>query len=158
MDEDELRTRYSRAAFEAAVEAASASIAAGGVPIGAALEKDGQLLAAGHNQRVQDGDPTAHGEIDCLRRAGRIGSYAGTILHTTLAPCAMCAGAIVQFGITEVVVGENHTFPGELDWLRSRGVTVVVLDDDRCAQLMTQFQQRFPQVWAEDIGELAAES
>ena len=158
MEEDGLRSRYSPAVFEAAVEAASASMTAGGVPIGAALEKEGRLLAAGHNQRVQDGDPTAHGEIDCLRRAGRVGSYAGTILHTTLAPCAMCAGAIVQFGITDVVVGENRTFPGELDWLHSRGVTVLVLDDDRCAQLMTQFRQRFPQVWAEDIGKLPDES
>lgn len=157
MNENELRERFSRPAFEAAVEAASASLADGGVPIGSALERDGLLLATGHNQRVQQGDPTAHGEIDCLRRAGRIGSYAGTILHTTLAPCAMCAGAIVQFGIAGVVVGENRTFPGELDWLRDRGVTVLVLDDDRCAQLMTQFQERFPQVWAEDIGTLPVE-
>ncbi|GGB25600.1 tRNA-specific adenosine deaminase [Flexivirga endophytica] len=154
MDENELRERYSRAAFEAAVDAASASLADGGVPIGSALERGGQLLATGHNQRVQHGDPTAHGEIDCLRQAGRIGSYDGTILHTTLAPCAMCSGAIVQFGIREVVAGESRTFPGELDWLRSRGVTVLVLDDDRCAGLMTQFQERFPLVWAEDIGTL----
>ncbi|MBB2893175.1 nucleoside deaminase [Flexivirga oryzae] len=157
MDEDELRTRYSRPAFEAAVAAAAASLQDGGVPIGAALEKDGRLLATGHNQRVQHGDPTAHGEIDCLRQAGRIGSYAGTILHTTLAPCAMCAGAIVQFGITSVVAGENRTFDGELDWLRSRGVTVLMLGDDRCTELMRQFQQRFPRVWAEDIGALPAE-
>ncbi|HWC24485.1 MAG TPA: nucleoside deaminase [Flexivirga sp.] len=158
MNEDELRARYSRPAFEAAVDAASAALAEGGVPIGSALERDGRLLASGHNQRVQHGDPTAHGEIDCLRRAGRIGSYAGTILHTTLAPCAMCSGAIVQFGITDIVVGESDTFPGELDWLRSRGVTVLVLGDDRCAQLMTQFQERFPRVWAEDIGTLPLES
>lgn len=149
-----LRERFSRSAFEAAVEAAEASLADGGVPIGSALERGGALLASGHNQRVQHGDPTAHGEIDCLRRAGRIGSYAGTILHTTLAPCAMCSGAIVQFGITDVVVGENRTFAGELEWLRSREVTVLVLDDDRCAGLMAQFQQRFPRVWAEDIGTL----
>lgn len=158
MDENELRERYSRAAFEAAVEAASASLGDGGVPIGSALERGGELLATGHNQRVQQGDPTAHGEIDCLRNAGRIGSYAGTILHTTLAPCAMCSGAIVQFGIIHVVVGENRTFGGELDWLRSRGVTALVLDDDRCTQLMTQFRQRFPRVWAEDIGALHADS
>lgn len=155
MDEDELRARFSRSAFEAAVDAASASLADGGVPIGAALERNGRLLAAGHNQRVQHDDPTAHGEIDCLRQAGRIGSYEGTILYTTLAPCAMCSGAIVQFGIADVVVGENRTFPGELDWLRNRGVRVLVLDDDRCVGLMTQFQQRFPLVWAEDIGTLS---
>lgn len=154
MNEDELRERYSRTAFEAAVDAASASLADGGVPIGSALELGGELLGSGHNQRVQQGDPTAHGEIDCLRQAGRIGTYAGTILHTTLAPCAMCSGAIVQFGIRSVVVGENRTFSGELDWLRSRGTTVLILDDDRCARLMKQFQERFPQVWAEDIGTL----
>lgn len=158
MDEKELRARYSRPSFEAAVAAAAASLKDDGVPIGAALEQDGRLLATGHNRRVQHGDPTAHGEIDCLRRAGRIGSYAGTILHTTLAPCAMCAGAIVQFGIRSVVVGENRTFSGELDWLRSRGVTVLVLDDERGTELMTQFQRRFPRVWAEDIGTLPAES
>lgn len=158
MDETELRERFSQEAFEAAVEAATASLADGGVPIGSTLERGGKVLATGHNQRVQHGDPTAHGEIDCLRRAGRIGSYDGTILHSTLAPCAMCSGAIVQFGITHVVVGESRTFPGELDWLRSRGVTVLVLDDDRCTQLMAQFQQRFPRVWAEDIGALPDES
>lgn len=158
MDEGQLRARYSRPAFEAALAAASASLADGGVPVGAALEQGGRLLATGHNQRVQQGDPTAHGEIDCLRQAGRVGSYAGTILHTTLAPCAMCAGAIVQFGIRAVVAGENRTFPGELEWLRNRGVTVLVLDDDRCAQLMQQFQERFPRVWAEDIGTLPDES
>lgn len=157
MDEKQLRASFSRPAFEAAVDAASASLVAGGVPIGCALERGGRLLATGHNQRVQHEDPTAHGEIDCLRQAGRVGSYAGTILHTTLAPCAMCSGAIVQFGIRAVVVGESRTFPGELDWLRDRGATVLVLDDDRCTQLMTQFQARFPQVWAEDIGALTDE-
>ncbi|OMH26678.1 tRNA-specific adenosine deaminase [Tersicoccus phoenicis] len=135
-------------------EAAAASLAEGGVPIGAALVVDGELVAVGHNQRVQHGDPTAHGEIDCLRNAGRMRSYADAVMITTLAPCAMCTGAIIQFGIRRVVVGEAQTFSGELGLLRSRGVDVVVLDDPACRDLMEQFQQRYPEVWAEDIGEV----
>ena len=95
-----------------------------------------------------------HGEIDCLRAAGRIRSYADAVLHTTLAPCAMCSGAIVQFGIRRVVVGEATTFPGELEWMRSRGVDVVVLDDPQCQELMRRFATEYPAVWAEDIGEV----
>lgn len=124
------------------------------MPIGGALVLDGELVATGHNQRVQQGDPTAHGEIDCLRAAGRIRSYADAVLHTTLAPCAMCSGAIVQFGIRRVVVGEDRTFAGELDWMRSRGVDVVVLDDPQCQELMRRFATEYPEVWAEDIGEV----
>jgi cytosine deaminase len=144
---------WNRGSFEEAVAQARKSLAEGGVPIGSALDIGGALVASGHNRRVQDGDPIAHGEMSCLRNAGRRRSYRDAVLYTTLAPCAMCAGTIVQFGIPLVVVGESRTFPGELDWLRSRGVKVIVLDDPRCADLMREFQERYPAVWAEDIGE-----
>jgi cytosine deaminase len=146
-------TEWNRASFEKALAQAEASLSEGGVPVGSALDIGGELIASGHNRRVQDGNPIAHGEMSCLRAAGRQRSYRDAVLYTTLAPCAMCAGAIVQFGIPTVVVGESETFPGELDWLRSRGVEVIELDDERCKALMTEFQTRYPAVWAEDIGE-----
>jgi cytosine deaminase len=124
-----------------------------GVPVGAALVgADGQVIATGHNRRVQAGDPIAHGEMDCLRRAGRQRSYAGTTLFTTLTPCMMCAGTVVQFGIPRVVIGENRSFAGNEDFLRSRGVAVTVLDDLACHALMQRFQRECPEIWAEDIG------
>ena len=123
------------------------------MPVGSALDIGGRLVASGHNRRVQDGDPIAHGEMSCTRSAGRRKSYRDAVLHTTLAPCVMCAGTTIQFGIPTVVVGESETFPGELELLRSRGVTVIELDDDRCKTLKREFQERYPDVWAEDIGE-----
>lgn len=146
-------TEWSSESFEAAVRQAEKSLSEAGVPVGSALDIGGRMVASGHNRRVQDGDPIAHGEMSCLRSAGRQRSYRDAVLYTTLAPCAMCSGTIIQFGIPTVVVGEAETFPGELDWLRSRGVEVIVLDDDRCKALMTEFQTRYPEVWAEDIGE-----
>lgn len=139
--------------FALAVAEAQAGLKQGGIPIGAVLEVGGQVISTGRNERVQLGDPIAHGEIACLRNAGRLKSYRSAILYTTLAPCAMCAGAIVQFGIPTVVVGENATFPGELEWLRSRGVDVRVSDDKECQLLMDIFISRYPDIWAEDIGE-----
>lgn len=139
--------------FEQALEEARSGLNEGGVPVGSALDISGNLIATGRNRRVQDGDPIAHGEMSCLRAAGRQSSYRQAVLYTTLAPCAMCAGTIVQFGIPLVVIGEATTFPGELDWLRERGVEIVVLDDPRCIELMHEFQARYPSVWAEDIGE-----
>lgn len=144
---------WNQDSFEVALAEARTSLSEGGVPVGSALDIGGELIASGHNRRVQDGDPIAHGEMSCLRAAGRRRSYRDAVIYTTLAPCAMCAGTIIQFGIPTVVVGESETFPGELDLLRSRGVTVIELDDDRCKQLMREFQERFPTVWAEDIGE-----
>lgn len=144
--------RWNESSFERAVEQARESLSEGGVPVGAALEIGGLVVASGHNERVQNGDPIAHGEMACLRSAGRRGSYREAVLYTTLAPCAMCAGAVLQFGIPTVVVGESRTFPGELGFLRERGVELVELDDPRCVSLMTEFQERFPEVWAEDIG------
>jgi len=144
---------WNQSSFEEALRQAHEGLAEGGVPVGSALDIDGQLIASGRNRRVQDGDPIAHGEMSCLRAAGRQASYRNAVLYTTLAPCAMCAGTIIQFKIPTVIVGESETFPGELELLRSRGVEVVELNDPRCKEVMKQFQQKYPQVWAEDIGE-----
>ena len=140
-------------AFEAAYQAAQKSGNEGGIPIGAALARDGVVIASGHNERVQNGDPIAHGEMSALRAAGRQKSYRDTTLYTTLAPCAMCTGTIIQFKIPRVVVGEARTFDGEFELLRSRGVEVVVLDDQRCVDMMRAFQGNNPDLWAEDIAE-----
>lgn len=137
-----------------ALEQARTGFEEGGVPVGAVLVgADGRLLGAGRNRRVQQGDPIAHGEMDCLRQVGRLRSYAGTTLFTTLTPCMMCTGTILQFGISRVVIGENRSFAGNEDFLRSRGVEVTVLDDPDCVALMRRFQVEKPEVWAEDIGE-----
>jgi creatinine deaminase len=139
--------------MEKAIEQAAMSLAVGGLPIGAVLARDRTLLAAGHNQRVQRGDPIAHGEMDCLRNAGRLKTYRDLTLFTTLTPCMMCTGTIVQFKIPRLIVGENKTFGGNEDFLRARGVEVIVLDDARCIAMMQEFQQKFPDVWKEDIAE-----
>jgi creatinine deaminase len=128
------------------------SLEAGGVPVGAVLAEAGQVVAAGHNERVQQGDPVAHGEISCLRNAGRRPSYAGTTMYTTLSPCQMCSGAILLFQIPRVVVGEAQTFTGDLNFLAGRDVEVVLLEDPGCVAAMREFQQRYPEVWSEDIG------
>ncbi len=145
--------RTAHPGFEAAHQAARKSLAEGGIPIGAALARDGVVIASGHNERVQNADPIAHGEMSALRAAGRQKSYRDTTLYTTLAPCAMCAGTIVQFKIPRVVVGEARTFDGELELLRTRGVEVVVLDDQRSVDMMRTFQSDNPELWAEDIAE-----
>jgi cytosine/creatinine deaminase len=135
-----------------ALDQARLSLEAGGVPVGAVLAVGAEVLAAGHNERVQNGDPVAHGEIACLRNAGRRPSYADTTLYTTLSPCQMCTGAILLFQIPRVVVGEARTFAGDLDFLRAHGVEIVLLDDPACEAAMHEFQTRYPQVWSEDIG------
>jgi creatinine deaminase len=140
-------------AFEAAYQAAQKSLREGGIPIGAALARGGEIIATGHNERVQHGDPIAHGEMSALRAAGRQRTYRDTVLYTTLAPCAMCTGTIIQFKIPKVVVGEAETYPGEFDLLRSRGVEVVVLEDRRCVDMMETFQRNHAELWAEDIAE-----
>ncbi len=145
---------WNQNSFEEAVRQAEKSLSEGGVPVGSALDIGGRLVASGHNRRVQAEDPIAHGEMDCLRAAGRRRSYRDAVLYTTLAPCAMCSGTIVQFRIPLVVVGEARTFPGELAWLATRSIEIVLLDDPRCRQLMEEFQTRYPAVWAEDIGEV----
>jgi creatinine deaminase len=131
---------------------ARASLDQGGVPVGAVLAAGGEVIAAGHNERVQQGDPVAHGEISCLRHAGRRPSYAGTTLYTTLSPCQMCSGAILLFQIPRVVVGEAETYAGDLGFLAGREVEVVLLDYPGCQAVMREFQERYPQVWSEDIG------
>ena len=137
-----------------ALEEARAGLAEGGIPIGAALfDAEGTLLGRGHNRRVQDDDPSVHGETDAFRRAGRQRSYRGTTMVTTLSPCWFCSGLVRQFGISRLVVGEARTFHGGHDWLAEHGVEVVVLDDDTCVAMMTDFIAAHPALWNEDIGE-----
>lgn len=143
-----------RALLRVALEEARQGLAEGGVPIGAALFRtDGTLLGRGHNRRVQDGDPSSHGETDAFRNAGRQRTYKDTIMVTTLEPCWYCSGLVKQFGIPTVVVGESRTFKGGAAWLREQGVRVLDLDDEECVRLMTEFIATKPDVWNEDIGE-----
>lgn len=139
--------RFLRAAFEQALK----SYREGGLPIGAVMVENGSIIAAGHNRRVQDGDPIAHGEMDCFRKAGRRPRYDGVALYTTLSPCMMCSGTVIQFGVKRVVVGEARNFPGNIDFLRSRGVDVCLVDDPDCLALMRRFIQEHPELWDEDI-------
>ncbi len=138
-----------------AIEEARQGLAAGGIPIGSAIVVDGEVVGRGHNQRVQKGSATLHGEMDALENAGRLpaATYQRSTLYTTLSPCDMCSGAILLYGIPKVVVGENTTFLGAEDHLRSRGVEVQVLNDHRCVDLMTNFIANRPDLWNEDIGE-----
>jgi len=141
--------------LRAAIEEAERGLSEGGIPIGSVLVHRGQVLGRGHNRRVQKGSAILHGEMDALENAGRQPArvYRECTIYTTLSPCAMCSGAILLYGIPRVVVGENHTFLGEEDLLRSRGVAVEVLRDARCQDLMAQFIRAHPSLWAEDIGE-----
>lgn len=123
----------------------------GGLPIGAVMVENGHVIAQGHNRRVQDGNPIAHGEMDCFMKAGRRRRYDTITLYTTLSPCMMCAGTIVQFGVGRVVVGEDRSFAGNLDFLRQHGVQVTLLDDADCVALMTRFIAEKPALWDEDI-------
>jgi len=137
--------------LQRALRAAQRSYDGGGVPIGAVLAEGAEVVAEGHNRRIQDGDPIAHGEMDCLRRAGRRQRYDTLTLYTTLSPCMMCAGAIVQFGIRRVVVGEDRNFAGQIEFLRDRGVEVVLADHAGCYELMRRFIDEHPDLWDEDI-------
>jgi cytosine/creatinine deaminase len=137
-----------------AVAEARAGRAEGGIPIGAALfGPDGTVLGRGHNRRVQQDDPSVHGETDAFRNAGRQRTYRGTTMVTTLSPCWFCSGLVRQFGISRVVIGEARTFSGGHDWLAEHGVEVLVLDDPECIALMEEFVAEHPQLWNEDIGE-----
>ncbi len=138
--------------MDAAIAQARKSLSEGGIPIGSALARRGELLAVGHNKRVQDDDPVTHAEIDCLRNAGRIGSFRDTVLYSTLMPCYLCSGAVVQFGIPRVIVGESRTFPGGPEFMRSHGVEVIDLDLPECSEMMRQFIAAHPELWNEDIG------
>ena len=144
-----------RAFLDVAIEQARIGRDEGGVPIGAALVADGRVLGAGRNRRVQDGSAIRHGETDALEAAGRrpASVYRWSTMYTTLSPCDMCTGAILLYGIPRVVIGENRTFMGGEDYLRSRGVEVVNIDSEECVELMRDFIAAHPEVWNEDIGE-----
>lgn len=138
-----------------ALAEAEKGMANGGLPIGAVLVRDGKLVSSGHNQRVQEGDPIAHGEMDCLRKAGRQRTYRDTVLYTTLSPCMMCSGTILQFGIPRVVIGEAENFEGDIPFLRQRGVEVTLMNDEACKDAMRRFLA-VPgnlALWHEDIAE-----
>jgi len=148
-------TPEDRAQLEVAKAEARQGRVEGGIPIGAALVVDGKVIGAGHNRRVQQGSPIHHGETDALERAGRrpAAVYRRSTMYTTLSPCDMCTGAILLYEIPRVVIGENRTFYGGEDYLRSRGVEVVLADDAECVALMEEFIAASPQLWNEDIGE-----
>lgn len=141
--------------LQAAIEEARTGLAEGGIPIGSVLVIDGEIVGRGHNRRVQRGSAVLHAEMDCLENAGRLRAqdYRRAVLYTTLSPCDMCSGAILLYRIGKVVVGENRTFRGPEDYLRSRGVDVAVVDDAECVRLMREFVAARPGLWHEDIGE-----
>src|SRR5256712_11756918 len=140
--------------LRAAIDEAERGLAEGGIPIGAVLVHAGTIIGRGHNRRVQQGSSVLHGEMDALERGGRqpASIYRRSVMYTTLSPCAMCSGAILLYGIPHVVVGENRTFLGEEELLRSRGVRVDVVQDERCTQMMRRFIADHPDLWNEDIG------
>lgn len=140
--------------LDAAIEQAQIGLAQGGIPIGSVLVIDGEIVGRGHNQRVQRESSILHAEMDCLEKAGRLtaGDYQRAVLYSTLSPCDMCSGTVLLYKIPRVVVGENTTFQGPEDYLRSRGVTVDVVNDTRCIELMSEFIAQHPDLWNEDIG------
>lgn len=143
-----------RRGLDAAIEQAEAGWREGGIPIGSALlDAGGRVVAAGHNMRVQSGDPTAHAEVTCVRAAGRRRDWRALTLVSTLSPCAMCSGTAILFRIPQVVIGEHRTFQGAEAWLRANGIRLHVMDDPRCVALMERLQREKPDLWAEDIGE-----
>src|SRR5436190_4466448 len=140
--------------LDVAIDEARIGASEGGIPIGAALfDGQGKLLGRGHNRRIQEDDPSIHGETDAFRKAGRQRSYKNTIMATTLAPCWYCSGLVRQFGIGTVIVGESQTFRGGIEWLRENGVEVIDLDSQECVDLLSAFVSAHPEIWSEDIGE-----
>jgi len=137
---------------DAMIDEAKSGIAEGGIPIGSVLVRSEKIISRGHNQRVQNDDPLAHAEIMCLRNAGRIGSFRDTIIYSTLMSCYLCAGAIVQFGIKKVVVGESKNFDGAKEFMESHGVEVLDINSSECIELMSKFILDNPKLWNEDIG------
>ncbi|MCK9297658.1 MAG: nucleoside deaminase [Methanoculleus sp.] len=140
--------------MKCAIEEAEAGLKEGGIPIGSVLVRGGRIIGRGRNRRVQCDDPVLHAEIDCLRNAGRMQNYAECALYSTLMPCYLCAGAVVQFGIGKVVAGESANFPGAREFLESHGVEVIDLDLDICKTMMHAFIEQHPDLWYEDIGAL----
>ncbi|WP_448549524.1 nucleoside deaminase [Thalassotalea fusca] len=141
--------------MQAAIDEAKKGLAEGGIPIGSVLVHNGKIIGRGHNKRVQTGSPTLHGEMDALENAGRqpASVYRQSVIYTTLSPCSMCTGAILLYGIPKVVIGENQSFMGDEELLRSRGVETVLVDSDECKKLMNEFMAAKPELWNEDIGE-----
>nr|WP_223212938.1 nucleoside deaminase [Microcystis aeruginosa] len=150
--EESLMRKSTDSFMQAAIAEAKLGLSEGGIPIGAVLVKDGQIIGRGHNRRIQENDPVAHAEIDCLRNVGRIKNYQDTVLYSTLMPCYLCAGAVVQFGISKVITGDSKTFVGAKKFMESHGVEVVDLNLDECQQLMKKFIEKNSLVWNEDIG------
>jgi cytosine deaminase len=140
--------------MRAAIEEARLGLQEGGIPVGSVLVRDNKIIGRGHNRRVQNNDPLAHAEIECLRNAGRIVSYADTILFTTLMPCYLCSGAIVQFGIEKIIVGESRNFKGDIEFLEDHWISVDDWDWDECIELMKEFTEKNLTLWKEDIGKL----
>jgi cytosine deaminase len=140
--------------MQEAIEEARKGRDEGGIPIGSVLVRNNVILGRGHNRRVQEGDPIIHAEIDCLRNAGRIGTYRNAVLYSTLMPCYLCAGAAVQFGIKKVIVGESRNFAGARAFMEEHGIEVIDLDLDKCVTMMQEFILQNPRLWNEDIGEL----
>lgn len=140
--------------MQAAIRQAQKGLKEGGIPIGCVLVKGNKIIGKGHNRRIQKNDPILHAEIDCLQNAGRLGSYKGTVLYSTLMPCYLCAGAIVQFGIKKVFAGESKTFPGAKRFMLSKGISVIDLNLAQCKDMMRNFIDENPEIWQEDIGEL----
>jgi cytosine deaminase len=140
--------------LQAAIDQAKQGLAEGGIPIGSVLVIDGQIVGRGHNRRVQKGSPILHAEMDCLHNAGRLtaGDYRRAVLYSTLSPCDMCSGAVLLYEIPRVVIGENQTFRGPEEYLRSRGVELEIVNDAECIRLMRDFIEANPQLWNEDIG------
>jgi cytosine deaminase len=136
-----------------AIDEAKKGWTEGGIPIGSVLVKNGELIARGRNKRVQEQNPILHGEMDCMNNAGRIGSYKDTVMYSTLMPCYMCAGTIVQFKIPKVIVGESQTFHGAREFMESHGVEVIDLNNLECIEMMEKFIKEKPELWNEDIGE-----
>lgn len=141
--------------MQAAIDEARQGLAEGGIPIGSVLVLDGQIVGRGHNRRVQQGSATLHAEMDCLENAGRLRGrdYQRAVLYSTLSPCDMCSGTVLLYKIPKVIIGENRTFQGPEDYVRSRGVELVILDDPECIALMETFIAENPELWNEDIGE-----
>ena len=141
--------------LKAAIEEAKAGLSEGGIPIGSVLVIDGRVVGRGHNRRVQKGSAVLHAEMDCLENAGRMkaADYRRSVLYSTLSPCDMCSGTVLLYGIPKVVIGENRTFRGPEDYVRSRGVEIVIVDNQECEQLMAAFIRDHPELWNEDIGE-----
>ncbi len=153
-DPSPLDARAIAAGLDAAIEQAEKGWREGGIPIGSVLlDAGGTIVARGHNQRVQSGDPTAHAEVDCIRKAGRRRDWRRLTLVSTLSPCPMCSGTAILFKIPRVIIGENRTFLGAEDWMRLQGIQLQVVDDSRCIAWMERLQREKPDLWAEDIGD-----